>query len=127
MEAPVRNAKTRGHRETLNLRNKPGDRGLIDRAAELLGKTRTDFVLDAARRAAEDAVLDRTLFVVGPDAFDTLRARLDETPQPNENLRRALETRAPWEWACRFPRRNRLPIGITLRNSISALRQWMTG
>ncbi len=91
------NAKPVGRRETLNLRIKPDDRGLIDRAAQLTGKTKTDFVLDAARRAAEDALLDRTLFVVSPDAFDTFKARLDETPHPNERLRRALETPAPWE------------------------------
>ncbi|HJY05658.1 MAG TPA: GNAT family N-acetyltransferase, partial [Bryobacteraceae bacterium] len=33
---------------------------MIDRTAELAGKNRTDFVLDAARRAAEDTLLDRT-------------------------------------------------------------------
>lgn len=36
-------------RDTLNIRIKPEVRGLIDRAAELVGKNRTDFVLDAAR------------------------------------------------------------------------------
>ena len=44
----------KGRRDTLNLRIKPELRGLIDRAAELTGKNRTDFVLSAARRAAED-------------------------------------------------------------------------
>jgi uncharacterized protein (DUF1778 family) len=91
------NAKPTARRGTLNLRIKPEDRGLIDRAAKLTGKTRTDFVLEAARRAAEDALLDRTLFVVGPEAFDAFRARLDEPPHPNDKLRRALQTPAPWE------------------------------
>jgi uncharacterized protein (DUF1778 family) len=93
----MQNAKPAAHRDTLNLRIKPGDRGLIDRAAKLTGKTKTDFVLEAARRAAEDALLDRTLFVVGPEAFDAFRARLDEQPHPNEKLRRTLQTPAPWE------------------------------
>lgn len=44
-----------------------------------------------------DALLDRTLFVVGPKAFDAFRARLDEPPHPNDKLRRALQTPAPWE------------------------------
>ena len=91
------NTKPTARRDTLNLRIKPEDRGLIDRAAKLTGKTKTDFVLEAARRAAEDALLDRTLFVVGPEAFDACRARLDEPPHPNEKLRRALQTPAPWE------------------------------
>jgi uncharacterized protein (DUF1778 family) len=91
------NTKPTARRDTLNLRIKPEDRGLIDRAAKLTGKTRTDFVLEAARRAAEEALLDRTLFVVGPEAFAAFRARLDETPHPNEKLRRALQTAAPWD------------------------------
>ena len=48
-------------RQSLNLRIKAEERGLIDRAAKTLGKNRTDFVLDAARRAAEDALLDRAV------------------------------------------------------------------
>ena len=84
-------------RGTLNLRIKPELRGLIDRAAELSGKTRTDFVLDAARLAAEDALLDRTVFVVDPKAYAEFLARLDATPHPNARLRRSLQTKAPWE------------------------------
>jgi uncharacterized protein (DUF1778 family) len=42
-------------RQSLNLRIRPEERSLIDRAAKTLGKNRTDFVLGAARRAAEDA------------------------------------------------------------------------
>jgi uncharacterized protein (DUF1778 family) len=91
------NTKPTERRDTLNLRIKSEDRGLIDRAAKLTGKTKTDFVLEAARRAAEDALLDHTLFVVGPEAFDAFRARLDEPPHPNAKLRRALQTPAPWE------------------------------
>jgi uncharacterized protein (DUF1778 family) len=51
-------------RQTLNIRIQPEVRGLIDLAAELAGKTRTDFVLDAAPRAAEETLHDRTLFTV---------------------------------------------------------------
>ena len=84
-------------RQSLNLRIKPEDRGLIDRAAKTLGKNRTDFVLDAARRAAEDALLDRTVFTVSPKAYAEFLARLDASPQPNERLRKTLRTVAPWE------------------------------
>ena len=84
-------------RDTLNIRIKPEVRGLIDRAAELMGKNRTDFVLDAARHAAEDALFDRTVFLVSPKAYAEFLARLDAPPQPNERLRRSLQTPAPWE------------------------------
>jgi uncharacterized protein (DUF1778 family) len=97
MEASMLDPKPTARRDTLNLRIKPEDRRLIDRAAQLTGKTKTDFVLEAARRAAEDALLDRTLFLAGPEAFEAFRARLDEPPHPNDRLRRSLQTPAPWE------------------------------
>ena len=84
-------------RETLNIRIKPEVRGLIDRAAELAGKTRTDFVLDAARHAAEDALLDRAVFTVSPEAHAEFLARLDAPPRPNDRLRRTIEAPVPWE------------------------------
>ncbi|MGD0799390.1 MAG: DUF1778 domain-containing protein [Acidobacteriaceae bacterium] len=84
-------------RQTLNLRIKPEVRGLIDHAAELTGKTRTDFVLDAARQAAENALLDRTALRVSPKAYAKFLARLDAAPRPNARLRRSLQTPAPWE------------------------------
>jgi uncharacterized protein (DUF1778 family) len=87
----------RPKRETLNIRIKPEVRGLIDRAARAIGKNRTDFVLDAARQAAEAALLDRTIFAVSPKAYAEFLARLDAPPRPNERLRRTLRTRAPWE------------------------------
>ena len=84
-------------RQSLNLRIKAEERDLIDRAAKTLGKNRTDFVLDAARRAAEDALLDRTVLTVSPKAYAEFMARLDAPPQPNERLRKTLRTVAPWE------------------------------
>jgi uncharacterized protein (DUF1778 family) len=84
-------------RDSLNLRIKPELRGLIDRAAELSGKNRTDFVLDAARRAAEDALLDRMVFSVSPKAYAEFLKRLDAPPQPNDRLRRTMRAAAPWD------------------------------
>jgi uncharacterized protein (DUF1778 family) len=89
--------QTRTTRDTLNIRIRPELRGLIDRAASLLGKNRTEFVLEAARHAAEDALLDRTVFAVEPKVSNEFLARLNAPPKPNARLRRTLETRAPWE------------------------------
>jgi uncharacterized protein (DUF1778 family) len=90
------NAQTT-RRDTLNLRIKPEERGLIDRAASITGKTRTDFVLEAARHAAEEALLDRTVFTLSPEAYAAFLARLDEPPKPNDRLRRTMQTVPPWE------------------------------
>lgn len=84
-------------RDTLNLRIRPEVRGLIDRAAKARGKNRTDFILDAARAAAEEALLDQALLVVSPEAYAEFVARLDRAPAPNTRLRKTLQTPAPWD------------------------------
>jgi uncharacterized protein (DUF1778 family) len=86
----------RAPRETLNLRIPAAERGLIDRAALASGKTRTDFILGAARRAAEEELLDRTVFVVSPTAYARFVAMLDAPPKPNDRLRRTMQTPPPW-------------------------------
>ena len=80
----------------LNMRIKPATRNLIDRAAELLGKTRTDFMLEASERRAEEVLLDRTIFTVSPEIYAEYLARLDAPAQLNERLRRTMSTKAPW-------------------------------
>lgn len=84
-------------RDTLNMRIKPEDRSLFDWAAKAQGKTRTDFILEAARRAAEDVMLDRTVVMVSAEAYDAFIARLDAPPPSNDRLKRTLQSKAPWE------------------------------
>jgi len=71
-------------RDTVNIRIKPQDRGLIDRAASLLGKTRTGFVLETARQAAANVVLDWTIFALNPKAFAEFLAHVDGPSGPKE-------------------------------------------
>jgi len=80
-----------------NIRIKPEERNLIDRAAKVRGKNRTDFVLDAARAAAEEALLDQAVITASPDDYAAFVARLDLPPQPNEALRKTRQTPAPWD------------------------------
>ena len=84
-------------RSTLNLRISPEERDLIDMAANIQGKNRTDFILEAARQAAEETLLDRTIFWVSPQAYAEFIALLDAPPQPNERLRKTIQTPAPWD------------------------------
>jgi len=84
-------------RQTLNIRIKPDERGMIDRAAQARGQNRTDFILEATRRAAEETLLDRTLILVSEDAYRKFLARLDAPPKPNARLRKTMRTPAPWD------------------------------
>lgn len=92
-------AKAAPRRETLNIRIRPEDRILIDRAARLRGKNRTNFILEAARSAAEEALYEQALITVDPEAFAKFLARLDMPPHPGERLRKTMQTPAPWEKA----------------------------
>jgi len=81
----------------INLRVTRRDRDLIDRAADALGKNRTEFMLEATRRAAEDALLDRSLFRLEPERFYTFQAALDAPAKPPMALRDLMARKAPWE------------------------------
>ena len=83
-------------RETLNIRIPATERQLIDRAALSSGKTRTDFILSAARRAAEEALLDRALLLVSPAAFGKFLALLEQPAKANARLRRTMQSAPPW-------------------------------
>jgi uncharacterized protein (DUF1778 family) len=80
----------------INLRVTRRDRDLIDRAADALGKNRTEFMLEATRRAAEDALLDRSLFRLGTERFNAFQAALDAPAKPPEALRDLMTRKAPW-------------------------------
>lgn len=84
-------------RATLNLRIKPAERDLIDRAAKVKGKNRTDFVLEAAHAAAEEALIEQSIFMADPEAYQEFLVRLDQAPAPNAALRKTMQTPVPWE------------------------------
>jgi uncharacterized protein (DUF1778 family) len=81
----------------INMRVLPRERELIDRAAAASGKTRSEFMLDAARREAEAVLLDRRMFLLDEAAYQKFVALLDAPPRENEKLRQLLATKAPWE------------------------------
>jgi len=81
----------------INIRAKRTQRDLIDQAAELLGKTRSDFMLETACREAEDVLLDRRVFTLDAETFKKFQALLDAPPSENPRLRKLMETKAPWE------------------------------
>lgn len=84
-------------RSLINLRVTRRDRDLIDRAAASLGKNRSEFMMDATRMAAEDALLDCTAFRLDAERFGAFMAQLDAPPAPNAALRKLLGTPAPWD------------------------------
>lgn len=90
-----RTAQRKDH--PLSMRLPDADLAIIDRAAHLRGRSRTEFMRDAAVRAAEDAIMENTPIRVSPDGFDALVAALDAPAKPVPAMVELLKRPAPWE------------------------------
>jgi uncharacterized protein (DUF1778 family) len=72
-------------------------RDLIDRAADVLGKTRSEFILESARTHAIDVLLDQRLFTLNAERYEVFIRTLEAPPAPNEKLKKLLASKSPWE------------------------------
>jgi uncharacterized protein (DUF1778 family) len=86
-------ADTKG---SINLRIETQTRQLIDDAAAILGKTRTEFMIDSARRQAIDVLLDQRLFVLDAKRYEAFMHALDNPPAPGPKLRSLLRRVPAW-------------------------------
>ncbi len=80
----------------VNLRVRSDTRSLIDRAARAHGKSRSDFMIEAARRAAEDALLDQTLVRVDQATYEHFLKVLDQPPA-GKGFKKLMQAKSPWE------------------------------
>ena len=86
-------AETKGR---INLRIEANTRRLIDDAAAILGKTRTEFMIESARRQAIDVLLDQRLFALDSDRYDAFAHALDNPPAPGPKLRSLMRRVPAW-------------------------------
>ena len=86
-----------GRNANINVRARRRQRDLIDQAAAVLGKTRSEIVLESACRAAEDVLLDQRFFTLDAEAFAQFQALLDAPPSENPKLRQLMAPKAPWD------------------------------
>jgi uncharacterized protein (DUF1778 family) len=75
------------------------DLAIIDRAASLRGRSRTDFVREAAVRAAEEVILDAALIRMSPAGFDAFLEAVSAPPRAVPKMVEVLTRKAPWERA----------------------------
>ena len=80
----------------VNLRVREDVRDLIDQAARVNGKTRSDFMIEAARQAAENALLDQTFVRVDAEAYAQFLSVLDRAPS-GEGYERLMRAPKPWK------------------------------
>ena len=81
----------------INLRALESQRNLIDQAATLSGKNRSDFMLEAACREAENILLDQRLLMVNEETFNTFTTLIDAPVKGNPALRKLMNRKTPWE------------------------------
>ncbi len=82
---------------SINLRALPEQRDLIDHAANLMGKNRSDFMLEAACERAQAVLLDQVFFSLDTDKFQKFVEMLDTPPtHHNIGLERLMAVKAPW-------------------------------
>jgi uncharacterized protein (DUF1778 family) len=82
---------------SINLRIEAKTRQLIDDAAAILGKTRTEFMIESARREAIDVLLDQRLFVLDSERYEAFVHALDNSPAPGPKLRSLLRRVSAWQ------------------------------
>jgi uncharacterized protein (DUF1778 family) len=81
----------------LNIRVKEAQRALIDTAAAILHKSRTDFILDIACQAAENVILDRRMFNLDDQQYAEFIDMLDAPVTANPALDTLLARKPQWE------------------------------
>ena len=80
----------------INLRAMPEQRDLIDHAAALLGKNRSDFMLEVACEQARAIVLDQTFFALDSEKYKQFTELLDAPVSENIGLARLMNVVEPW-------------------------------
>ena len=90
-------ADTQNRAAPINIRARASQRNLIDKAAAMLNKNRSDFMLEAACREAENVLLDQRLFLVDDTAYQAFEALIEAPVKPNPALCKLLKNKAPWE------------------------------
>jgi uncharacterized protein (DUF1778 family) len=85
------------HSKPVNIRIRDDIRALIDRAAEIQGKSRSEFMVDAARRAAEDTVLDQSVFRLSEADHAAFAKILDNPPPAGAKLKKLMAAKPVWE------------------------------
>jgi uncharacterized protein (DUF1778 family) len=84
-------------RAAINIRILPEQRDMIDQAASLLGKNRSDFMLEAACERAQLVLLDQIFFSLDAEKLQQFTALLDAPIEPNAGLERLMAVKAPWK------------------------------
>jgi uncharacterized protein (DUF1778 family) len=81
----------------INMRVEPRQHALLTKAAEVMNKDRSAFILEVACQEAENVLLDQRLFQLDDDVFAAFEVALDAPVPNNAKLKSLLASTSPWE------------------------------
>ena len=83
--------------EVIQIRASAETKTILNRAAALRGQKLSEFMLESARRQAEDTILDQRTFFLDDAAHARFLALLDQPPKPSAKVRARLSRKPPWQ------------------------------
>lgn len=96
MPVPVRTLKAARDNQ-INLRATDEERAVIDYAASLVKKSRTDFILELAYQEAQNIILDQRLFMLDDEQYDAFIEQLESPLQNMEGRQRLMDIKPEWK------------------------------
>lgn len=81
----------------INMRVEPSQHALLTKAAAILNKDRSSFILDIACREAENVLLDQRLFYWSDEDFDSFESSLSKPSETNNKLKELLSGEDSWD------------------------------
>jgi uncharacterized protein (DUF1778 family) len=83
--------------DVIQIRASAETKAVLNRAAALRGQKLSEFMLDSARRQAEEAILDQRIFFLDAKAHEKFLALLDSPTRPNRGLKALMARKPAWE------------------------------
>lgn len=81
----------------INVRASEEERAVIDYAASLVNKNRTDFIIEKAVHEAQNIILDQSVFVLDDARYQAFIEQLEAPVQNIEGRQRLMDVKPEWE------------------------------
>ncbi|HEY2034568.1 MAG TPA: DUF1778 domain-containing protein [Rhizomicrobium sp.] len=83
--------------DVIQIRAPAGTKAMLNRAAALRGQKLSEFMLESARRQAEEAILDQRVFFLDDEAHAAFLKLLDAPAKPNKALKALMARKSVWQ------------------------------
>jgi len=83
--------------DVIQIRASAEAKAILNRAAAIRGQKLSEFMLESARRQAEETIFDQRTFFLDDDAHLRFLALLDSPPKPSAKVRARFKRKPPWQ------------------------------